>query len=218
VPDTASLRDRDAATAEVLARFGEENLTVVLEVYRRFRDKVDVRKLMDWSIKEPLDKLLQPVFLAAAVVITEDLGLAELTELLRAAQEQARELEPQPEPTELAGSLASTARDLDGHIERRAQQIAGPRIAAAEQEYHARATRLRREHRQQIQRRDDLITELHRQLRAQVRQVERLHPDNKRLRTALRRAQKVPVRIEGGVTVMLAADVYAAIELEETPK
>ena len=77
----------------------------------------------------------------------------------------------EPDLAALAASLAATVRDLQAYIEARADEIAAPRIAAAEREYHARATELRREHKMQVQRWQDLNTELRRQLRARERQV-----------------------------------------------
>lgn len=77
-----------------------------------------------------------------------------------------------PDLEAVAASLAETAANLDTHIQRRADEIATPRIAAAEQEYHAKVATLRREHRQQVQRWSDLNRELRRQLRARDRQVD----------------------------------------------
>lgn len=68
--------------AEVKARFGQENLEAILETYRQFADKVDYRALMTWTIKRPLEELLQPLFLAALVVITKGLRLGELAKQL----------------------------------------------------------------------------------------------------------------------------------------
>lgn len=64
--------------AEVRAQFGEENLEAVHDSYRRFADEVDVKRMLAWSIKEPLDDLLMPLFLAAVVTIARDLRLGEL--------------------------------------------------------------------------------------------------------------------------------------------
>lgn len=70
------------AVAEVVAQIGMDNVEAVHEVYRRFAAKVDYRALMDWSIKQPLDDLLMPLFLAAVVTITRELDLGEVGRLL----------------------------------------------------------------------------------------------------------------------------------------
>jgi len=86
MPDTKSLTARDAATAEVVARFGQDNLEAILEVYRAFADRVDYRALMTWTIKEPLEDLLLPVFLRALIEITRGLRLGELAQELAASE------------------------------------------------------------------------------------------------------------------------------------
>lgn len=67
-------QDNDA-TAEVITQFGQDNLAAILEVYRAFADSIDYRKVVDWSIKQPLDDLLLPLFLRAVVEIAGRLDL-----------------------------------------------------------------------------------------------------------------------------------------------
>lgn len=62
----------------VLREVGLSNIETVLDSYRRFAEKVDYRALVDWSIKQPLDDLLQPLFLAAVVTISRDLELGDV--------------------------------------------------------------------------------------------------------------------------------------------
>lgn len=108
--------------AEIKARFGPENLETILETYRRFADKVDYRKLVAWTMKDPVEDLLQPLFLAALVVITRELDLGAVA----AELQDSRSAEAQQ--SELAESLAATARDLQAHIEARALELAEPQI------------------------------------------------------------------------------------------
>lgn len=83
MPDTAALRARAAATAEVVARFGHGNLEAILDVYRAFAGRVDYRELVSWTLKDPLEDLLLPVFLRALVEITKTLDLGELAGRLK---------------------------------------------------------------------------------------------------------------------------------------
>ncbi len=84
--------DQQAGEIEqVIAQIGLDNLETVLASYRRFVDRVDTGKLMAWQIRDPLDDLLQPLFLAALVTITQDLELGDVGRML--AQVQAGEWE-----------------------------------------------------------------------------------------------------------------------------
>lgn len=178
----------DAATAEVVARFGQDNLEAILEVYRAFANRVDYRALMAWTMREPLEDLLMPVFLRALIEITKGLRLGELAQELAAAQAE------HAPAGDLADTLHATAHDLQAHIEQRAQEIAGPRIAEAERDYHAKAATLRREHKQQTQRSGDLITELRRQLRV----LGRTQAELKELRDLRKRViQRLTVQATG---------------------
>lgn len=76
---------RADAIAEAVAQVGMDNAEALHEVYRAFAAKVDYRQLMDWSIKQPLDDLLMPLFLAAVVTITRELDLGEVGRLLAQA-------------------------------------------------------------------------------------------------------------------------------------
>ena len=66
----------------------------------------------------------------------------------------------------LAASLADTARHLDEAIERRAREIAEPRILAVQLDAKTRMDAQDRETRFEMQRKSDLIAELRRQLNA----------------------------------------------------
>lgn len=79
------------AIEQVIAEVGLANIETVLGSYRKFVEKVDYRRLVDWSVKQPLDDLLQPLFLAALVTISRDLELGEVGRLL--AQMEAGEWE-----------------------------------------------------------------------------------------------------------------------------
>jgi hypothetical protein len=71
--------DRIAREAdETLAYFGRENLEVLGDVYQVFVADVDTKALLAWTIRDPLDDLLLPLFRAALVAITKDLRLGEL--------------------------------------------------------------------------------------------------------------------------------------------
>jgi len=73
------------AIEQVVAQIGMDNVEAILEVYRKFVAKVDYGKLMAWSIRDPLDDLLQPLFLAAVVTVTKELDLGEVGRLLAEA-------------------------------------------------------------------------------------------------------------------------------------
>lgn len=74
--------ERVDAIEQVIAEVGLANIETVLGSYRRFVEKVDYRKLVDWSVKQPLDDLLQPLFLAALVTISRELELGDVGRLL----------------------------------------------------------------------------------------------------------------------------------------
>jgi DNA segregation ATPase FtsK/SpoIIIE-like protein len=70
----------------------------------------------------------------------------------------------------LAATLSNSIDRLEQHIEERAAQLAAPRIAEAEQ----RATTRERAAEREIQRAQDLITELRRQVDGQARRADQL--------------------------------------------
>lgn len=82
----AGVQQRDAI-AQTIAQIGLDNLETILASYQRFAAKVDHRALLDWSIKQPLDDLLQPLFLAALVTVTQDLELGDVGRLLAQIQD-----------------------------------------------------------------------------------------------------------------------------------
>ncbi len=69
--------------------------------------------------------------------------------------------------------LRTMIADLDGYIERRAQQIAGPRIAVVEETSAAMVDQARLEQDQQHQRDSDLIAEFRRQIAGLERRLQR---------------------------------------------
>lgn len=75
------------AIEQVIAQIGLDNLETILASYRRFVDRVDTGKLMAWQIRDPLDDLLQPLFLAALVTVTQDLELGDVGRLLAQMQD-----------------------------------------------------------------------------------------------------------------------------------
>ncbi len=109
MPDTAALRARDAATAEAIARFGEDNLEAILEVYRAFADRVDYRELVSWTLKDPLEDLLLPLFLRALVEITKTLDLGRLAEEMKATKADRAAL-----AEEIVKALNETVRVASG--------------------------------------------------------------------------------------------------------
>jgi transcriptional regulator with XRE-family HTH domain len=78
-----------------------------------------------------------------------------------------------PTPADLVRTLAETTANLDAYIERRAQEIAAPRIAAVEQQAREQIADLNKKAIAARQRASDLEAELRRQLDAQVRRAER---------------------------------------------
>lgn len=85
MPERAA--DKPDEIERVIREFGLPNLEIVLASYQRFAATVDYRKLLDWSIKNPLDDLLQPLFLKAVVVISRDLELGDAARALAQADE-----------------------------------------------------------------------------------------------------------------------------------
>ncbi len=82
----------------------------------------------------------------------------------------------------LAARLATMIDDLQQHIEARAAEIAGPQIAAAEQEADRVIAEVRAAAAHQKRRHDDLETELRRQLDAAVKSRDREVGEVKQLR------------------------------------
>jgi hypothetical protein len=192
--------------AEVKARFGQENLEAVLETYRAFANKVDYRKLIGWTMKQPVEDLLQPLFLAALVVITKELDLGSVAAELEAARSAS------PEPPDVAESLAATVRDLQAHIEVRADEIAGPLITATQQRAAERIAETERDAAFEKQRHADLEHELRRQLDAQVKANERLHREVKETRAAVRRVEALKVWVnEDRKQFVFAGELWEAL-------
>lgn len=89
--------------------------------------------------------------------------------------------------------LAQIARDIEAHIEQRAQQIASPQILFERERNNQAIQTVQDEARFDAQRKDDLIRELRRQLDAQVKTSERLHREVKETREAVRRVEALKV-------------------------
>lgn len=73
----------------------------------------------------------------------------------------------------LASTLFDTVRELQKHITDRANDVAGPAIAAAEEECRATVESLTRSQDGERERYEDVIAELRRQLAAKDKQVDR---------------------------------------------
>ena len=72
--------------AEALTQFGQENLEEILGTYKQFADRVDYRKLIAWTMRDSVEDLLQPLFIAALITITKELRLGELAAELEATE------------------------------------------------------------------------------------------------------------------------------------
>lgn len=86
MPERQGRKQADAIE-QVIAQIGLDNLETILASYRRFVDRVDYRALTAWQIRDPLDDLLQPLFLAALVTVTQDLELGDVGRLLAQMQD-----------------------------------------------------------------------------------------------------------------------------------
>jgi len=125
---------------------------------------------------------------------------------------------PDTDLNALAASLADTALNLADYIERRAREIAEPRVQRAETWANEQISRLREERAFDNQRKDDLIRELRRQLDAQVKQNERLHREVKETRGAVRRVEALHVRTnEDGKKFVFADDLWSALAEAGSP-
>lgn len=112
----------------------------------------------------------------------------------------------------LADTLAATVRDLDGHIQRRAEEIAEPQILAARLDAKNRLDDMERETRIELQRKSDLVAELRRQLDAQVKANERLSREVKETREAVRRVELLHVWTnEDRRQFVFAEELWAAL-------
>lgn len=101
-------------------------------------------------------------------------------------------------PDALAESLAATVQGIDAHIERRAQEIAEPRVASAQRHAEFLINGDREEREAERQRKDDLIKELRRQLDAAGRSADRSFTELKELRALRERVvQRLYVQATG---------------------
>jgi hypothetical protein len=125
---------------------------------------------------------------------------------------------PDSDLTALAASLADVSLNLADYIERRAREIAEPRIQRAETWANEQINRLHEEHRAENRRKDDLIRELRRQLDAQVKQNERLHREVKETRSAVRRVEALHVWTnEDGKRFVFVDDLWSALAEAGSP-
>lgn len=113
---------------------------------------------------------------------------------------------------EQLAAVAQIARDLQAHIETRAQEIAGPLISATQERAASEITDVRAEARRQKQRHDDLERELRRQLDALAKANERLNREAKALREAVKRVDELKIWVnEERKGFMFAEDVWVAL-------
>jgi uncharacterized protein YdbL (DUF1318 family) len=157
------------------------------------------------TMKQPIEDLLQPLFLGALVVITKELDLGSVAAELEAARAA------KPEPPDVAESLAATVRDLDAHIGKRAWELAEPQILAVKDEADAKTAELERELAAADQRFNDLMREIQRQNKARDREFDEL----KRLRATVHRVRQIRCwQNEDGKWFAFRDDLYAALEGE----
>lgn len=101
-------------------------------------------------------------------------GLAALELLRDALPGVLDELEAARDITTVAGQLRETTANLRDHIEAEALRIAEPAIQSATDAAAKTITDLKRDHAFEIQRLDNLVAELRRQLAARDKQIERI--------------------------------------------
>jgi hypothetical protein len=112
----------------------------------------------------------------------------------------------------LAAALVDTTANLARHIERRADEIAGPRIDAIEMAGQQQVGEMAAQLAALRQRKDDLIVELRRQLDAQVKSNGRLHREVKATRSAVRHVEALKVWTnEDGKGFVFADELWAAM-------
>lgn len=95
-----------------------------------------------------------------------------------------------PAGRDLAEWLVKATANLDAHIEDKATAIAAARIAAIEDKAEQDVTELMAGHAREVQRLEDLIKELRRQLKPLVRHIEQECP------TTLERKARIKARME----------------------
>lgn len=101
------------AIEQVIAQIGLDNLETILASYRRFVDRVDYRALTAWQIRDPLDDLLQPLFLAALVTVTQDLEIGDVGRLLAQMQGGQWEWAVRPEGPHRRGRIVPMPSEDD---------------------------------------------------------------------------------------------------------
>ena len=112
----------------------------------------------------------------------------------------------------VAASLAETAASLEEHINQRAWEKAEPQILAVQLDTRRRMDEKEREFVFEQQRKDDLISELRRQLNAQVKQNGRLQGEATETRAAIRRVEALKVWTnEDDEKFVFASDLWAAL-------
>ena len=125
---------------------------------------------------------------------------------------------PDTDLNALAASLADTSLNLADYIERRAREIAEPRVLRAETWVNEQINQLHEERRAENRHKDGLIAELRRQLDAQVKQNEQLHHEVKETRGAVRRVEALHVWTnEDGKQFVFADDLWSALAEAGSP-
>lgn len=125
---------------------------------------------------------------------------------------------PDTDLNALAASLADVTLSLSDYIERRAREIAEPRVQRVETWANEQINRLREERAFDNRRKGDLVAELRRQLDAQVKQNERLHREVNETRGAVRRVEALHVWTnEDGKKFVFADDLWSALAEAGSP-
>jgi hypothetical protein len=85
-----------------------------------------------------------------------------------------------PDPAELARMLSRTIAELDGYVQRRAEEFAAPVIEKAAERAGTEITAARAEQRMQAQRDTDLIAELRKRAESRARVIDTLRAEAQR--------------------------------------
>lgn len=118
----------------------------------------------------------------------------------------------------LAGQLAAMIDGLQQHIEARAREIAEPQIRFEAERNDEAIRTVQAEARIDAQRKDDLISELRRQLNALVTTTERQQRELKETRAAIRRAEELKVWTnEDGKKFVFADELWEALAEAGSP-
>lgn len=121
--------------------------------------------------------------------------------------------------SDLGDKLAGMIADLQGHIERRAHEIAEPRITEAHQTSQTVVDNMMAKAATEEQRLKDLVAELRRQIDAQVRRAERAEREQNALQATATRVRALRGRSSMGRVndYVPLADVHAALDAPKDP-